>query len=229
MTTSKITFKEGVHATGWRFTTSNKHYYTYITVTPYFVLTNSDYVKTKVKNENNENKSSIKIQNNVSTNITNYKGETIFEKTDWAFDYARVTYYASDITKKVSSVSNNRAKRKYTVTWRVNAWENATSGTGEAEYIWQDSGTFYDLIPLGGTIDVNSIQVQTQAGFLDENEFTYEIKENYDKSGRAMLIVRIKEQAQYYTVFYSTIHTWEDFKPSSIRNRKQQDNKGIPR
>jgi len=27
-----------------------------------------------------------------------------------------------------------------------------------------------------------------------------------------MLIVRIKEQAQYYTVFYNTIHTWEDMK-----------------
>ena len=212
MTTSKITFKEGVHATGWRFTTSNKHYYTYITVTPYFVLTNSDYVKTKVKDENNENKSSIKIQNNVSTNITNYKGETIFEKTDWAFDYARVTYYNSDITKNVSSVSNNRAKRKYTVTWRVNAWENATSGTGQSEYIWQDSGTFYDLIPSGGTIDTSSIQIRTQAGFLDENEYTYEVIENYNKSGRAMLIVKIKEQAQYYTVFYNTIHTWEDMK-----------------
>ena len=75
MTTDKITFKPGVHCTGWRFTTENTHYYTYITVTPYFVLTNSDYVKEKIKD-----KDSIRLQNNVSTNITDYKGSTIFEK-----------------------------------------------------------------------------------------------------------------------------------------------------
>lgn len=204
MTTSKITFKEGVHCTGWKFYTENKHYYTYITVTPWFVLTNSDYVMDKIKD-----KDSIKIQNNVSTNIKDYKGKMIFEKETWAFDYARVTYYDSEITKKVTAVSNNVAKRTYTITWKVNAWETATSGTGKAEYIWQESGIFYDLIPIGGEVDLNSIQVQNENGFLPENEYTYETIPNYRNSGRTMLIVRIKEQAQYYTVFYNTLHSWE--------------------
>ena len=212
MTTSKITFKDGVHATGWRFTTSNKHYYTYITVTPYFVLTNSDYVKSKLKDENNEFKSSIKIQNDVSTKITDHNGDTIFSKTDKAFDYARVTYYDSDISKTVASVANKKAKKQYTITWKVNAWETATSGDGVAEYIMQDSGKFYDLIPLGGEIDINSIQVQTEKGFLPENEYSYEVIPNYNDSGRNMLIVIINAQADYYNVYYTTLHSWESMK-----------------
>lgn len=207
MTASKITFKDGVHATGWRFTTSNKHYYTSINVTPYFVLTNSDYVKEKVAD-----KSSIKIENDVSTNITNHNGDSIFSKTDKAFDYARVTYYDSEITKEVASVANKVTKKKYTITWKVNAWENATSGEGEAEYIKQDSGKFYDLIPLGGEIDTNTIQVETEKGFLPENEYSYEVIANYKNGGRAMLIVTINAQAEYYNVYYTTTHSWESMK-----------------
>lgn len=204
ITTNKIVFKENVHCTGWRFTTTNKHYYTYITVTPYFVLTHSSYVDEKV-----ENKDSIKIQNNVSTNITNYKGETIFEKETSAIDYARVTYYDSQITKKVSAVSNNVSARTNTITWKVNVWETATSGKGVAEYIKQDSGIFYDLIPLGGEIDLNSVQVSTNTGYLAENEYSYEVVANYKNSGRTLLIVRINEQAEYYTVYYNTVHSWD--------------------
>ena len=207
ITTDKVVFKEGVHATGWRFITANKHYYTNIAVTPYYVLTNSEYVQEKI-----QNKDKIKIQNIVSMSVKDSESNIIFDHTNSAIDYARVTYYSSDITKNIASVSNNRAKRIYTITWKVNAWENATSGTGEAEYVWQDSGTFYDLIPLGGTIDLNSIQIQTHDGFLAENSYSYEVIDNYKNSGRSMLIVRIKEQAQYYTVYYNTLHTWDSMK-----------------
>ena len=207
MTTDKVVFKEGVHATSWRFTTTNKHYHTYIVVIPYYVLTNTEHVQNQIRG-----KDKVKLENDVSTNITDHNGNLIFEKTDKAFDYARVTYYSSSLGKGIASVSNNRAKSLYTITWKVRALEKATSGAGDEEYVWQDSGTFYDLIPQGGTIDLSSIQVQTQEGYLDENEYTYEIIENYNNSGRIMLIVRVKEQAQYYNVYYSTMHTWEDMK-----------------
>ena len=96
MTCDKVTFKEGAHATGWRFFTTNKHYFTNITVSPCYVLTNSNYVMQKI-----ENKSSIKIQNNVVTNISNHNGIVIFQKQECAYDYARVTYYDSNISKIV--------------------------------------------------------------------------------------------------------------------------------
>ena len=207
ITSSMIRFKDGVHATGWRCTTENKHYYTNIEITPYFVLTNSDYVQEQIRA-----KDKIKIKNNMSAKVVDYTGNTVFEETDNAFDYARVTYYSSEIRKEISAVSNNRAKRLYTITWRVNAWEKATSSLGEAEYVWQDSGTFYDLIPLGGTVDLDSIQVKNQDGLLDENEYSYEVIDNYNKSGRSMLIIRIKEQSKYYTVYYKTLHTWDSMK-----------------
>ena len=204
ITTDKVTFKEGVHATGWRYTTTNKHYYTEISVTPYFVLTNSDYVMEKIAD-----KDKIQIKNIVKTNITDYKNETIFEAEREAIDYARVTYYDSNISKTVSAGSNNVVKKRYDITWKVNAHETATGGSGDTEFIRQDSGKFYDLIPSGGELDLNSIQVQTETGFLPENEYTFETIPNYNNSGRTMLIINIDEQAQYYTVYYKTIHSWE--------------------
>ena len=207
-TNTEVKFKEGVHATGWRFTTSNKHYYTYIIVMPCYVLTASDYVIDKITD-----KSSIKLKNTVNTKITDYKGKIIFEKVEPAFDYARVTYYNSEISKKVVTVSNKVAEKKYTITWKVNAWENATSGEeGIAEYITQENGKFYDLIPIGGEIDVSSIQVETEAGFLDESEYSFEIIQNYKGSGRAMFIVTIDKQADFYNVYYTTVHSWESMK-----------------
>ena len=207
MTLDKITFKEGVHATGWKFTTSNKHYYTGITVTPTYVLTNSAYVMEKIAD-----KSSIKIQNNVTTNITDYNGDEILTREDKAFDYARVTYYDSDISKSVASVSNKKKKKQYTITWKINAWEKATSGEGTSEYIEQESGKFYDIIPLGGDVDVNSIQVQTEKGFLEDYEYSYEVIANYKNSGRTMLVITINEQADFYNVYYTTVHSWESMK-----------------
>ena len=207
MTSSKVTFKEGVHATGWRFTTTNKHYSTVIAVTPYFVLTNSEHVQEKI-----QNKDKIQIKNFVNMIVKDNENNIIFNHASSAIDYARVTYYSSDITKNIASVSNSRSKRVYTITWKVNAWEKATAGTGEAEYVWQDSGIFYDLIPLGGTIDLDSIQIQTQDGFLAKNSYSYEVIDNYKNSGRSMLIVRVKDQAQYYNVYYSTLHTWDSMK-----------------
>lgn len=207
MTTSKITFKPGVHATGWRFTTSNKHYYTNIKVVPHYVLTNSDYVSEKIAG-----KDVIRLQNKVNTEVTDHNNEKIFERERIAIDYARVTYYESEISKRVSSVSNNVVKRNYNITWRVNAWEKITGGTGITEYLIQDSGKFYDLIPEGGVVDVSSLQVLTEAGYLPDNEYTYDIISNFKNSGRTMLIIDINTQAQYYTVYYKTVHSWDRIK-----------------
>lgn len=231
MTTDRITFKEGAHATGWRFTTSNKHYYTKIAVTPYFVLTNSEYVMGKI-----QNKSSIKIENGVNTKITDNNGTTIYEKVQNAFDYARVTYFNSDIYKTVSSVANKKVKKQYTITWKVNVWETATFGEGVTEYVKQDSGTFYDIVPLGGDINVNTIQVQTEKGFLEENEYSYEVIANYKNSGRTMLVVKINEQADWYNIYYTTIHSWESMKdygrqvlnPVAFETGNAKITKGLP-
>ena len=207
MTADKVTFKEGAHATAWKFETTNKHYYTNITVTPYFVLTNSNYVM-----ENIQDKSSIKIKNVITTKITDHNDNVILEKDEEAFDYARVTYYDSDITKTVSAVSNKKAKKQYKITWKINVWEKATSGEGEAEYIQQENGKFYDIVPLGGDIDVKSIQVQTEKGFLQENEYSYEVVTNYKNSGRTMLVLKVDVGADYYNVYYTTVHSWESMK-----------------
>ena len=200
-------------------------------VTPYFVLTNSDYVSEKIADKNK-----IEIKNIVKTNIKDYKDETIFEAEAAAIDYARVTYYDSQITKSVSAGSNNVAKKKYNITWKVNVYETATGGDGEIEYIRQDSGKIYDLIPAGGEIDINSIQVQTEKGFLLENEYKVETVPNYKDSGRTLLIVAIDVQAQYYTINYATIHSWESMQdfgrkvlnPVAYETGNEKITKGFP-
>ena len=231
MTTEKVKFKDGVHCTGWRYTTTNKHFNTSITVTPYFVLTNSDYVMEKIAN-----KDKIQVKNIVKTNITDYKDETIFSAERSAIDYARVTYYDSHISKIVTASSNNVNKKNYSITWKIDTYETATGGTGNVEYIRHNSGKIYDLIPNGGELDYDSVQVKTERGFLPENEYSYTTIPNYKNSGRTLLIIEIDVQAQYFVASYKTIHSWEsmhDFgrsvlNPVAFETGNEKITKGYP-
>lgn len=211
MTDHSIIFKNGVDATGWKCETSNKHYYSNIEVMPYFVLTSSEYVNEKIAN-----KDSIKIQNLVSTNISDYKNNTIFELTTSAFDYARVTYRDSFIKKEIIGASNKTALKRYEISWRVEAREKMLSGTAESENVQQSSGKFYDLIPLGGLIDLNTIQIGTDKEMLQENQYSYEIIPNYKNSGRSMLVITIDVPAKQYNLFYKTYHTWDSIKDYGV-------------
>ena len=102
-------------------------------------------------------------------------------------------------------MSNNKKKKYYSITWAITAYEQATIGQGSKEYIEQNGGTFFDLIPAGMSVSVDSIQIKTLRNYLNEEDFEYTITPNYKNTGRDLLIVKVKESADIYTLYFDTV------------------------
>lgn len=189
----------------YRFTFANKHYFTGLYAYPSITLKNSQKVLNYVNG-----KETIAIVNNVNGKFFTSNGEEIVSIDTNAVDYARVTQRISEITKKVVSSSNNSKKKIFTITWKVEAGEKIISGqSGEVSYLPQKSGTFYDLLPLGSTLDPASVIVQNENGQkLSSSSYTVKTVDNFNGSGRTLVRVDIKEEASKYKLFLDTVHSW---------------------
>lgn len=189
----------------YRFTFANKHYFTGLYAYPSVTLKNSQKVLNYVNG-----KETIAIVNNINGKFFTSNGEEIVSIDTNAVDYARVTQRISEITKKVVSSSNNSKKKIFTITWKVEAGEKIISGqSGEVSYLPQKSGTFYDLLPLGSTLDLASVIVQNENGQkLSSSSYTVKTVDNFNGSGRTLVRVDIKEEASKYKLFLDTVHSW---------------------
>lgn len=189
----------------YRFTFANKHYFTGLYAYPSVTLKNSQKVLNYVNG-----KETIAIVNNINGKFFTSNGEEIVSIDTNAVDYARVTQRISEITKKVVSSSNNSKKKIFTITWKVEAGEKIISGqSGEVSYLPQKSGTFYDLLPLGSTLDPASVIVQNENGQkLSSSSYTVKTVDNFNGSGRTLVRVDIKEEASKYKLFLDTVHSW---------------------
>lgn len=189
----------------YRFTFANKHYFTGLYAYPSVTLKNSQKVLNYVNG-----KETIAVANNVNGKFFTSDGKEIVSIDTNAVDYARVTQRVSEITKKVVSSSNNTKKKIFTITWRVEAGEKIISGqSGEVSYLPQKSGTFYDLLPLGSTLDPASVIVQNEDGQnLSSSSYTIKTVDNFNGSGRTLVRVDIKEEASKYKLFLDTVHSW---------------------
>lgn len=189
----------------YRFTFANKHYFTGLYAYPSVTLKNSQKVLNYVNG-----KETIAIVNNINGKFFTSNGEEIVSIDTNAADYARVTQRISEITKKVVSSSNNSKKKIFTITWKVEAGEKIISGqSGEVSYLPQKSGTFYDLLPLGSTLDPASVIVQNENGQkLSSSSYTVKTVDNFNGSGRTLVRVDIKEEASKYKLFLDTVHSW---------------------
>lgn len=216
----KITFKE--NCVGYKAVTDNKHYYTRIALVPEVRIKSSD----KVLNVINADKSteSIALNNKISTtiydakdkdgNVTDDEGLQ-YQHIVWGpsapsdADYVRIVEKQSELTKKAVAYSNNTRKKQYQVTWYVHLDENYTAGTTDKKYVEQQSGTFYDLLPLGATMDPDSIRVNTESGQMDDSAYEYSVTENFNGSGRTLVKIEILQPASYYNLYYNTVHSYE--------------------
>lgn len=221
MTASEITLKDNCIA--YKVDTTNAHYYTEVNTVPNARLKNS----TKVMNFVQE-KQSVGILNEQTANFYKNDGSLIVQTGEGDSNYLRVTQKDSYIFKDSVSATNNVKKKNYVITWKVGMTEQYIAGEGEINYINQESGVFYDLLPVGSNLDINSVSVRVgnssrfssavdtaekmknrTGQFLPETAFTVEQIPNYKNTGRTLLIVKIKEEAKYYDIFFDTVHSWD--------------------
>lgn len=189
----------------YRLTFANKHYLSRLYAYPSVTLKNSQKVLNYVNG-----KETIAIVNNVNGKFFTSEDKEIVSINTNAVDYARVTQRISEITKKVASISNNSKKKTFAITWKIEAGEKYISGqNGDINYLPQKSGTFYDLLPLGSTLDPASVIVQNEDGQkLPSSSYTTKTVDNFNGTGRTLVRVDIQEEASKYRLFLDTIHSW---------------------
>lgn len=187
---------------GVRFICSNAYFHTRFNVYPGLILNRTDnvlsilgnIVKARVKNE-----AYCKVIQN---------DHLLFERTVTGTDYIQKVIRESEIYKDVTKTQNNKRKKEYYVTWRINAKEKYTDNAG-LHYIIQNSGIFYDLLPAGGILDVASISVSDGNNTLNSNQYSINTIDNYKNSGRTMLIIDIDVPGKKgYSVSYQTVHPY---------------------
>ena len=214
-----IYFKDNADMVAYKLKTSNTHYYTELYTVPYAKLKNSKTVMDFVKD-----KSEVGIVNTNKGYVysPNYKHGTyvisdedkdsenlIFSASESDTNYIRTTQRDSSLTKEVLSVSNDTKQKYYQMTWSVKAEETATTSAEETIPIVQTTGTFFDLLPKGSTLDKDSIRIHNGTNYLDSSEYTIKTIDNYKNTGRAMLIVKIKTSGDYYQLIYNTLYSWD--------------------
>lgn len=201
MDNETITFKDGQDLTAYRVTTSNAHYYTELFTVPFYSLKNSERVMSLLQGSR-----MMILVNNNEANFYDSDGNEILDSVCHSdADYATASVKDSKLQKSVVSYANNTRKRQYTITWKIEQEENVTSGeTGKKEYIPQQSGIFYDLLPAGSIFDSRSVDANAP--------YTVQTIKNYQGSGRMMLVVKMTGEADRYYFTFDTIHSWNSIK-----------------
>lgn len=216
-----ITFQEGVK--GYRITTSNPYYCTYISANPTITLNRtvhvaqiltgnenavvSDLARLEADAAGNQILTKISVTNEAVCSITQGE-ETLYENKVTGTDYVAGVVRHGELDKRVVSAKNDKTSREYIVTWQATLGETYEDGDGK-HAVRQNSGTFYDLLPVGAVLDMDSIAVTASGETLVAGSFEVTVTENYQGTGRQLMTVRVKEPTDtVYVLTYNTIHSW---------------------
>ena len=218
MNNGTIQMKDGADLVEYTVKTANKHYRSEVFTVPNITLKNSKTVMDFVKDKKEV---AVHAQSKVYiyASSTVYKDDIekgdegkaglVFSETASDDDFVRTTKRDSSISKEIVSTTNNTKKKYYRLSWAVKAKETAQISAEEKLYIPQSSGTLFDLIPKGATLDKNSIRVKNGDNYLSSSEYKISTIQDYKGTGRTMLVVKILSGAQWYELDYDTLYTWD--------------------
>ena len=208
---------------GYKFYSKNQWFTTSVKAWPYVTLKATDAVRSHIKDYVSENDSFTKIQLD-NTAVFSVKKNDIPVDTKTATGRTFVSKENRDSlirkTVNIPSDENEVMNHLYKVPWKIEMKETVTDANGgDPAYVYQQSGRFYDLLPVTSTAKIESIKVY--AGNADgsytelgEGEYTYNIDgRRYDgshKMDRVLLTLDIEKGAYFYILEITTIHTYED-------------------
>ena len=204
---SIIKFKPGVD--GYKFTCSNAYYHTRISATMSITLFRTDHVLSVIGKETGKQK--VTVDNYLDFEVTQ-NDNVLFSRKVGVKDYIQKVVKESEIKKDITKTANNKRKKEYTVTWRVRASEKYVDNEGR-HYIEQSSGTFYDLLPQGGVVDIESVAVYASGGRLTKGSYTVSVETNFRDSGHDLLRIDILDSTStIYEISYNTGHSYDSIK-----------------
>ena len=206
----RVDFKGGTDAVAYKIEVNSAAYETKIYAGEFVNLKNSTAVMNAVKD-----KTLAYMANTVRFYAYNYKGNQVGSDRNWDFVRMIRAQKDSEIIKKAVSGTNNKKKKQYRITWQVSMNETVTTGAGGGTKlpIVQNGGTFYDLLPEGAVLDEKSIYITDDTGYeIEATNYTVTTENNYRDSNRTLVKVDITAPAPSYSLYYDTVHSWNDIK-----------------
>ncbi len=198
----RVTFRP--NCTGYRVRTSNPHYRTQMEIYPYCMLKRSPLVVERMGD-----REKIWLTNKADYLVTDAYGRECYAKDIIARDYIAGFQKMSRMNKTVTGIQNSTAMQSATINWKTSIEEEFITSEG-LDYVQQDSGAFYDLLPLGCEAVKDSISVMCDEKYLDDSEIEISLTPNYHQTGRTLMAVFIKERFNKAILTYSTAYTWEN-------------------
>lgn len=197
-----LTFNAGVKAL--KYLCSHAYYYTELNVYPEISLFRTEHVQEILKNKPTK----IAVQNNAKF-LVSQGDKVILDRDTQASDYVQKVERESEIKKDIVKTENLKKESRFEVTWNISFQEKYVDDDG-IHYIYQDSGKFYDLLPLGSNFDSSSLTVSESSVVLTRGEYDYSLTENYRNSGRTLLTISIAMPTKnQYSVKYNTSHDYD--------------------
>lgn len=204
---TNLTFQKGV--TGYRFSAESTFYYVGVTARPSLKLLRSERMLSLAATAQDGGAPVTNVA--VTTARDSSDASTVhYTKSSSAVDTVYPEQRDSKIKKEVTQGRNNTVEKTFTVTWKASMSETLTLKT--QEYVRQSSGVFWDLLPIGTEVDLDTVLVQSESGFWDPANYTATVQANYHNSGRTLLRVELADPADYYNVYFDTTYTWENLR-----------------
>ncbi|MBQ9814689.1 MAG: BspA family leucine-rich repeat surface protein [Lachnospiraceae bacterium] len=234
-----LRFKDSVNCTGYKLVTKNAHYYTLLGAYPVAILKSSDLVKDYIRKAYADhysdgtpeelNRVEIQLKN---TAVGKTYDNHAFELDGYRVneDYRIVTFYRDGIDyvagfqregridKDYVAYSNDTINRECTYTWNVDIREVFTDTSSNEYYVHQSNGVIYELLPAGSHYKPDSAVLTKYDGAKTASNEGTVLSYNSDyvideirsyKDDRDLLIIRILEDADWYNLQFSTIHSWD--------------------
>ena len=204
ITDNEVIFHD--ECTGFRIETENAHWHTFVSAGVSISLLPSAHVRMLTAGQDR-----ITLTNKEQFSVIQ-DDQVILQQEKTAQDFIRRSYRDSLLRKRAVMSSNDISSQLYTISWQIFMQETITTYNAHNEPYRQDSGVFYDLLPAGCQTDPETIQVENENGILKKDEYTCQLISDFRHSGRTMMIIRISQPGDSYTVYYDTFHSWESIR-----------------
>ena len=156
------------------------------------------------------------LKNDINTLDINAYNQKIMH--DYALIRAYENYYTVSQNYEThtftNDINNSQVNCEYTLYSRENPYGDDNGNTQsykDGAVRSQTNGTFYNLLPLGFNIDESTINVRTYNNVSD-TIYTYELKPNWQNSGRTMLVVNCQTTEDVYNkgfyLDYKGYYSW---------------------
>ncbi|MBO4537595.1 MAG: hypothetical protein J5694_01850, partial [Erysipelotrichaceae bacterium] len=210
------------NVTGFKMTTSNAFYYTRMGAWPSIRLKRSALVTSFVEQAYADESRRIVVRNDASSKVYDHLKKTggnyqyidepqeIIGFDRYGLDYVYGIVRDGHLTKDLLSYKNDKILQQLSIDYRVTAYEDFINVNGRREYVHQDSGIFYDLLPEGAAYEYDSVEAYADGEKLNEGEYEVIYHDNYNDTGRAMLIVKFYVPADKYMFYYTCVFSWDD-------------------